>query len=375
MNMRPDFKFYWLTVVLSILFGLQAGAVIRFEDAVFPELVTSSRALAMGNAYISKSDDAWSVFYNPAGLGSIRRTSFHLLNVHAETNKGYSDIAFGGQNDNSYRENTTNGYDPEEQRKLLLNARDRIFHNRVNFFPNFTTRFFSFGYMYSNQTKATMASGDSALFEYSQRKDSGPIAALNMSMWGGVMKLGVSALYLTRRQAEVEYDKDESFTLRDGDYREGSMLLVTAGTRLTMPVSGLPTVSAVIRNTGNQRFADDFGGEKEPDKIQQTIDLGFSITPLLGKVSRMHLEVNLKDVKRKYDDIDASRRIAAGVEFDVKRTFFLRFGYGDGWGSGGIGLNIKRFRMDLTTYAVDTTSNEFRGAEDRRYAISLSAGF
>jgi hypothetical protein len=363
-------------LALVILFTcFESRSIIRFEDAIFPEVITSARALAMGNAYISKTDDAWSAFYNPAGLGTIRRASFQLFNVHAETNKGYTDAAFGGQNDNGYRENTTNGYDAEEQRKLLLEARDTIFHNRVNFFPNFTTRFFSMGYMYSNQTKATMANGDDALFEYSYRKDSGPVGAFNASLFGGVLKIGVSGIYLTRRQAEVEYDKDVEFNLIPGETRTGKMFLITAGSKLTIPISGLPTLSAVIRNTSNDRFHDDAGGERQPDKIQQTVDLGFSITPLVGKVSRMHFEVNLKDAKRKYEDIDASRRLAVGLEFDVKRIFFLRFGYGDGWGSGGIALRLKHFKMDLTTYAVDTTSNEFRGEEDRRYAISLSAGF
>ena len=34
----------------------------------------------------------------------------------------------------------------------------------------------------------------------------------------------------------------------------------------------------------------------------------------------------------------------------------------------------KGLEFDLTTYAVDTTTSEFRGEEDRRFALSLSFG-
>ena len=57
--------------------------------------------------------------------------------------------------------------------------------------------------------------------------------------------------------------------------------------------------------------------------------------------------------------------------------FFFRLGYGDGWGSGGIGVRNENFIFDLTTYAIegDETENAFREDEDRRYILSFSSGF
>ena len=84
-------------IFLAILiFGNWAQAILPFEDATSPELVTSARALAMGNAYMSKVDDGWSAFYNPAGLGTVRGLQFHLTNVHLETNNGFLDITSDG---------------------------------------------------------------------------------------------------------------------------------------------------------------------------------------------------------------------------------------------------------------------------------------
>ena len=78
-----------------ILFS-QCLWAIDFEDAVFPELATSGRALAMGNAFISKVDDASAAFYNPAGLGTVRYSHLHLSNFHIEVNKGLLSSGTGG---------------------------------------------------------------------------------------------------------------------------------------------------------------------------------------------------------------------------------------------------------------------------------------
>ena len=54
---------------------------------------------------------------------------------------------------------------------------------------------------------------------------------------------------------------------------------------------------------------------------------------------------------------------------------FVRFGYGDGWGSAGIGVRNKDFAFDLTSYAVEASADGEREEEDRRYIMSVSAGF
>ena len=57
------------------------------------------------------------------------------------------------------------------------------------------------------------------------------------------------------------------------------------------------------------------------------------------------------------------------------RKMFVRFGFGDGWGSGGVGVRNKDFQFDLTTYAIEASDEGYREKEDRRYAISISQGF
>ena len=88
-------RLFFILLFSSIIFT-QAQAAIGLPDAISPELAPSGRALAMGDAFIAKVDDSMAVFYNPAGLGTVRKTHFHLTNFHVEVNSGWSSLALVG---------------------------------------------------------------------------------------------------------------------------------------------------------------------------------------------------------------------------------------------------------------------------------------
>lgn len=349
-----------------------ALAKLDFEDHAFPEFVTSARALALGNAYINKVDDSWSAFYNPAGLGTVRKPQFHLGNVHLEaSNKLLNIISQGPATD--IPGNYADTFDPQEMRTVLAKDQGKLSHSRLQAFPNFTVRGLTLGYLFSQRNRAIINDDTSNNFELAERRDHGPVFALNASLFGGIFKIGASGVYLIRRDLYKEVAPNASAKIEDSDYKYGRSLQVTAGARVTLPVALLPTFSAVLRNATDNDFE---GGKSAgpPDAIEQTVDYGFSITPQIGKKVRIHIEANLKDAHDAYDT-DVKRRLAAGVELDFNRRLFVRGGWGDGWGSGGIGVRGRSFIFDLTTYAVDRSLDGFRKEEDRRWALSLSSGF
>jgi hypothetical protein len=360
------------SLLFSLFLSLSTNA-IDFEDAVFPELATSARGLAMGNAYIAKVDDAAATYYNPAGLGTVRKTHFHISNFHFELNKGWISNATEG-NVADVLGSAMEAFDLNGQRKMLLENKGSINHQRFNFLPNFTTRYFSLGYLLSKRTRSTIGQEPDAMFEYADRRDHGPYAALNLSLFGGVFKVGASATYLNRKEIQGERDANIEFAVRPEDEKKGSALIVVAGTKLTLPIAFLPTFSAKMNNALQQKFSQG-STNGSPTEVKNSLDVGFSITPQIGKMIRIHLETNYKDIASKYDGVSTNRKLTFGMEFDIARKFFFRFGYGDGWGSGGLGIKSQSLEFDLTTYAVDTTTNEFRGEEDRRFALSCSYGF
>jgi hypothetical protein len=364
-----------LCLLLTFIFtSNMAWARLYFEDAASPEFVTSARALAMGNAYMSKVDDGWAAFYNPAGLGTVRKLQLHLTNLHLETNNGFFDVTGGSGSFFESVSNYSDAFTANGVRTLLASNPGNITHARFNFFPNVTFRGITLGYMYSQQQRARIVDLSSP-FEIAERVDSGPVMALSASMFGGVLKFGVSAVLLTRKEMWKDIAAADPTTIdKDTDYKKGTMTHLTGGARITLPIFMLPTFSFVIRNSSQSDWYDpEMGGA--PDKIPQTVDAALSVTPFTARTGRMHFEIAAKDVGNRYSNIPNNRKVVAGLEFDVLRTFFFRAGFGDGWGSGGIGVRNDKFIFDLSTYAVEASEDGYREEEDRRYVLNLAMGF
>lgn len=361
-----------LSYFFFLLVSTPALARLDFEDHAFPEFVTSARALAMGNAYINKVDDSWSAFYNPAGLGTVRKPQFHLANVHLEASSGLMDVVGGGP---AYEipGKYIDSFDMSKLRTELAQNQGKLAHSRLNLFPNITVRGLTLGYLYTQRNRAIINDDVANQFEVAERKDQGPVLSLNGSLFGGILKVGATAVYLTRRDLYKAFGPTDPVAIGSADYKSGKSLQLTTGARLTIPWTFLPTFSAVLRNATDNDF-EGAGAGGLPDPIKQTVDVGFSITPQIAKTSRLHLEVNLKDLGDAYNT-DTKRRMAAGMELDFNRRLFLRAGWGDGWGSGGIGVRTRTFIFDFTTYAVDRSLAGFREEEDRRWVLSLASGF
>ncbi len=359
-------------ILFLILFlPFTSYALIDFEDAIFPELAPAARALAMGNAYICKVDDATASFYNPAGLGTVRKTHFHISNFTIETNKDY--IQLGGNKATDVLSDMTGKLSLNGTRKLLLEDRGKIAHSRFHVMPNFTTRYFSVGYLFAQRSRSTIGVESDATYEYAFRQDHGPYASLNLSIGGGILKFGWTSILLNRKEVNDESPRDLGIVIEDSEFKKGSAVISIAGSRFTLPIVWLPTFAATIHNVLDNDFSARAGGR--PSSIKRNIVLGFSVTPQIANTTRIHLEFNWKDFTMEHDGIAFTRRYAFGAELDFARKGFIRIGYGDGYGSAGIGFKSQAMEMDLSTYAVDTTTEEYRGKEDRRFVFGISSGF
>jgi len=68
-------RFFYFVLLLTICFNSVAFSQF-IEDAIRfaqPNSGTGARALGLGNAYIGVADDFTSVWWNPAGLGQIKK--------------------------------------------------------------------------------------------------------------------------------------------------------------------------------------------------------------------------------------------------------------------------------------------------------------
>ena len=361
-------------IFLILIFSQSAFARLYFDDATSPELITSARALAMGGAYGAKVSDPWAAFYNPAGLGSVRTPQVHLLNLHLETNNGFLDATGGNGNFLKSVGNYSDAFTASGVRKVLADNPGSMTHARVSVFPNITFRGFTLGYVYSQQQRARLRDV-TADFEVAERLDSGPMMSLSFSLFGGVVKFGATATVLTRKEMWKDIAAGDPTAIdKNTDYKQGTMTHLVAGTRITFPVFLLPTISLVVRNSSQSEWYDaKLGGA--PDSIPSTVDASFSLTPFTSRTGRLHFEFGMKDFGDRYEDVPSNRKLMTGFELSFMRMMFFRAGFGDGWGSGGIGVRSKGFVFDLTTYAIEGSQTGTREEEDRRYALNMSLGF
>ena len=345
------------------------AATIAFEDPIFPELVLSSRALAMGNAYLARVDDASAAFYNPAGLGSVREPRLSLSNFMVEANRDWFSIE--GQNRSSgFFKRAKEGFKVDGIRQLLLSNPGKRMHQRFQVMPNATIRYFTFGYFISNVVWGAVTWDRAGPYYFATRRDHGPYMAANLSLAGGIFKVGVSLLYLIRREAMGAIDPNTEVDI-DAYYASGKSFVLNGGFRLTLPIDWLPTLALAWHNMGGTKFKQD--GAVYLRTIRETIDVGLGLTPLLSHETRLHLEVNYKDVRPQYKDVKSHRRLLVGAEFDIHRVLYLRAGYGDGYISGGFGLRSESMTFDLTAYQVNTTFNgSYDGPKDKRVALGAS---
>ena len=359
--MKSFFKIFFSVVITGYFYNV-SFAKVEFADARFPELISSPRALAMGNSYIALANDAHSAFYNPAGLGTITNQPIAPLTLSLELNKGYFDNFF---NDLSGITNILNS-------TKLTTINDRFdkgsgpgyLKTRTDIFSHITFRYLSLGFLFSSQVLAQLDSPGGDL-EFATRRDLAPYVGFSLSLWGGVFKLGGTAFYLNRRQANEDYSQgDIPEEVDEDDFTKETGFLGMVGSKLTLPYRVNPTLAVVLRNIGASSF----------QNYKESIDASVSITPKLSATTRMHWELTFRDLSDQYK-LDNIRKIGFGTELNFKNRLFFRAGYSDGFGSFGIGFKKRGLVGSLTTYAEDLSEKGFRKKEDRRFLLSITNAF
>ena len=189
-------------LLLIIFFFSHQAFSVEFEDAVFPELAVSARALGMGNVHLAHGNDHYASFYNPAGLGSFRGARYHF-GLHTEFNNFWLDSTSGGSFFRGLSK-FTSLFELDELRQSLLGHRGKTTHGRFQLINHFTLRFLSVGFLYTKQHKALIEGGDSP-FEFAKRTDSGPYVSLALPFWGGIFKVGVTGMLLNREEEQGNF--------------------------------------------------------------------------------------------------------------------------------------------------------------------------
>ena len=354
---------------LIIFFPVISFGQLTFNDTLIPELIVSGRSMALGNAFSARVDDSLSGFLNPAGLGTVRKLELRLSDLYFDNDEDLISMT----NDDNLFENLLGAVSIDGTRQLMLEFNKPLAFSRFNFVPNLVTRYFSVGYFYSQQTYMTIPPDSaSPTFSYIYRQDQGVYLGFNISLFGGVFKLGFTGLYLSRKELSGSAPADEAVVIDDDDYNRGKGYFGIGGFKFTYPVDWLPTFSASYQNLGNRPFEN--YGAAAVNPYPPNLTFAFSVSPQVGKQLRIHFEGDYVDALRENTSLEDIDRLQLGIEFEYDRSGFLRVGYLDGYFSGGLGFTWPRLTINLSTYGVTATVAPGQNLEDRRYVLSISYG-
>ncbi len=344
-------------------------AQLTFNDTIIPELVVSGRSMALGNAFSARVDDSMSPFFNPAGLGTVRKLDLRISDLYFDNDIDLINMTFGTSN---FWEDLLGALSIDGIRQLMLEDGKNLAYTRFNFVPNLVTRYFAAGYFYSQRTYMGIPDSSSPTVEYIYRQDQGAFLGFNVSLLGGVIKLGLTGLYIWRKELDGQSPADQSIIIESDDYNRGQGYFGIAGFKFTYPSDWLPTLSAAYQNIAGNTF--DNYGTAPVSPYPQNLTVAFSLSPQVGKETRLHLEADYVDALRENSNVQDKDRFEASMELDYYRQAFLRLGWLDGYLSGGFGFTWSHLTLNLSTYGVQATLAPGQTVQDRRFVLSMSYG-
>jgi len=325
----------------------------------------ASRALAMGDAYSAYNAGFEAVYYNPAGVAKRHATKIKYVDLELT----------GSQAMYSYFKTAVSSFG------TLAGIVENVTRNPgevyavgLSFLPQFIARNFSVGLLARTYSEALVdpTTTDLDLFAYS---DMGVYMQYGVSLWGGIIKLGVGAKALNRAELQRTYTPEEyALGLSFGSqWQEGIGYGFDAGLMATAPIAMLPTLALTVQDIGNTTFLDRrviftgaSGRPGAPAAIQQRINVGAGIEIKHAPGLKSAFQLEIKDVVNVATEY--LEHLHLGWEFEAHKSIYLRAGLNQGrYWTAGFGFSISGVGLEFATYGENLLVGTGQRRDTRKY--------
>lgn len=352
-------------VLLFLFLSVNAFAAERYE------FYTGARQMAMGGATIAVVNDETALIQNPAALGKLRGKYLTLIDPEIHMGETTHQIL----KDKDY--DITKTMDPQDLLEILKSNPDKHFHQKVQLFPSLVFPNFGLGLLASYNYDAEYL-GDTDEYKLRYRNDYAFLIGYNFRFFDGIIKLGFNARYVNRSETDDTQPGASTGLDWKNLVSEGTAIGSDVALMMTGPWQYLPTLAAVWRDVGNTSYTMGGGmfysGRPEPTRTDQTVDVGLSLSPILGKYARMQFVGEYRDVLTYSDEEDHQRRIHYGLEFNFFDKLFLRGGVNQRYWTGGVEVASENMQFQASTYGEEIGTRDAR-REDRRYVFKFALRF
>lgn len=322
---------------------------------------SSVRALGMGDAFTTLTDDSSALFYNPAGLAKVAGINWKVfgLRVGASGYEAISDIQ-NLQSDNSGD---------------FSSAINNLYGKSVWAGAGGSTAIYlpMFAFSIYNHMDALIRIDNPVYPELytSVINDYGYALGVGVPV-GPFLQTGLALKYIKRTGARVPFgasfvaDLDPS-TIMDNVTGWGVGYAADAGINVVIPAPFVSaTFSAVWKNMGETRFRSDNEDQEIPSEPND-ITLGGGLVfdfPLVSVAPAVDIRY-LNNT-----DVQLMRKFNFGIEIGLP-LLDIRGGFREGYYTAGVGVNLGLFQVDVATYGVEL--GDYPGQiEDRRYALEFT---
>lgn len=361
---KNGFRPLW---ALALFFVFETSGYALNENF---SLYDSPQALMMGNACTADSRWYTALFQNPAGLAqAYRRDTRRHWSTTPVAIDWIPSMAIMGQvvSDKTMQWGRTIS--------AMQSSPGDYHYSRLNLVPSITHRNFGLALLATSEFAGL---SDGSNIDIRAGNDLGAVMGFASNFFGNILKLGVNVKAIIRNQIEGTYAHT---TLVDtasvnSNMKEGVGFGADVGLLLTAPLLWLPTLGIAVKDVGNTRFVhstilNPSNNGQAPSSIQQTINLGFMMSPILARGVRANFTADLKYLDR--PEIPLTKKLHFGVEVITERRLYIWAGMSQLLlPSLGLGLRTVGGDLEVGTYAADIGAGSTREANRRlvfRYTI------
>lgn len=347
----------------------------------WPYFGRTFRSLGMGNAVLTvPAHDVRDMFYNAASLQDLpRHWDFGLLNL---------DLAISKSLYNTYKDvkNLFSDLDGSATQQGDLTVFRTFFNNRVGQFqtleatiPLLTAGRKGWGAALLLDSRTTIALRDTtfANLEVRTLEQGGfgfgkSIGLLGNDLSIGVLAKGIYRVELDRLITEnsvISGDISDRFKWNQWGKAFGFGLDLGARYKLPFLDTVHPVLAVTYQDVGNTRFL----GSSTSD-TRQSVNAALGLQPQFGDF-KLYIEGGMSQLNQR---MALMNRLHAGAELRFPRMgifqLMLRGGTNQGYPTGGVTLDFKKFAIDGVFYGESKAEKTRPGAE-YKYAVGISTKF